>query len=522
VSLLPFLATATLGALVAAALRGRGRVSVAAGFVAVGLAVLVLAVASPGEPLEIGGGALALTPYSRVLLGVALAGCLGALAVGRLVGPEPAAPTAILVAAGGLGLAIGTAGSFAGLLALGATAVLAAAAALAGPPSPARALAMAAEMRGAAAALVVGLVVVSLVPEGIGGLAVSPQLAGLAAVAAGAALADRLGAIPLHARVARLADATPPAALPTLLVLLPAGWAVVMLGWVTDALGPAEPALGWDGALLVLLGIGTMVLGTVAALLQDDVGRITTYTIVLDAGVLVLGFASLDPVARDAARAWLVPFVATRSALLAWAVAFRAAFGTARLSETRGWLRRAPALGAALVAIGVAAVGWPGLMVWDARLTVLGAATAGVALAAATAAGLGTAVALARVVGAGLGRPAPRVREAPGELARVPPGLRVAAGALRGPAGRRHAALAAARQIGPLVELNRAPLRALIVVVLAGVALLGAAGGFGIREAAALPDVATPAPRESIPPLEPGGPPGTPAPTPAAPGSAAP
>jgi formate hydrogenlyase subunit 3/multisubunit Na+/H+ antiporter MnhD subunit len=344
--------------------------------------------------------------------------------------------------------------------------------------------------------MAIGLLAVSLAPEAIGGLAVQPQVAGLATVAAGLALGHRFGAIPLHARVARLSDAAPASVLPALLALIPAGWAVVLLGWAPDTLGPVAPVIGWDGTLLVIVGVTTLVLGTFAALIQDDLLRIVAYTVVLDAGVVLLGFSSLDPVGREALRAWLVPFVATRAALVGWVIAFRAAFGTARLSEARGWLRRAPALGVALAVIAAATVGWPGVLVWDARTAALQAATGGPVLLVATLAALGTAVAVARLLGTGFGRPEPRVVAAPGELARVPAGLRAAARALRTPEGRRVATLrAASHEARPLLEMNRTPLRALLVVILAGLALMTAGGAFGIRDAASGPDlpVATPA-----------------------------
>jgi hypothetical protein len=219
-----------------------------------------------------------------------------------------------------------------------------------------------------------------------------------------------------------------------------------------------------------------------------------------------------------------VPFVASRAALIGWVIAFRAAFGTGRLSEARGWLRRAPALGVGLAAIAVATVGWPGMLVWDARLAALRAATDGPVLLVATVAALGTAIAVARILGMGLGRPDPRVLAAAGELARVPAGLRAAARALRTPEGRRLATLrAASQEARPLLEMNRTPLRALLVVLLVGIALLTAGGAFGIGAAAAGPDlpVATPAaPTPALPsiggpvasPAAPGGPGGTPSP----------
>jgi hypothetical protein len=42
----------------------------------------------------------------------------------------------------------------------------------------------------------------------------------------------------------------------------------------------------------------------------------------------------------------------------------------------------------------------------------------------------------------------------------------------------------AGRRVGPSLELNRVPLRALAVILLAGLALLAAGGAFGIDAAA--------------------------------------
>ncbi|MFH0750532.1 MAG: proton-conducting transporter membrane subunit [Chloroflexota bacterium] len=489
-SLFPFLAVATAGAVLATALRGRRRSGTLVGFAGVTAALVTLVLTAPGEPLALGGGVVAMTAYARVVLGVGLGGGLLVLAVSRLATWEAPAPAALLVAVAGLAVALGVGGAVPGLLAAGATSALTAAVALAHPATPLRVRALAREARGAAVAMTIGVVAVSLAPEEIGGLAVQPQVAGLAAVAAGLALGHRFGAIPLHARVARLSDASPTSALPTLLVLIPAGWAVVLLGWAPDTLGAAAPVIGWDGTFLVIVALATLVLGTFAALTQDDLLRIVAYTVVLDAGIVLLGFTSLDPAGREAIRAWLVPFVATRAALVGWVIAFRAAFGTARLSEARGWLRRAPALGVGLAGIAAATVGWPGVLVWDARMTALRAATDGPALLVATVAAFGTAVAVARILGMGLGRRGARSAAAPGELVRVPAGLRAATRALRTPEGRRVATLrAASHEVRPLFEMNRTPLRALLVVLLAGLALMTAGGAFGIRDAASGPDL---------------------------------
>ena len=249
-NLLPFLAVATSGAVLATLLRGRRRAGTLVGFAGVAAALVALVLTAPGETLSLGGGAVSLTAYARVLLGVGLAGGLLVLTVSRLATWEAPAPATLLVAVAGLTVALGVGGAIPGLLAIGATSALAAAVALAHPATPLRVRALAREARGATLAMTIGLVAVSLAPEAIGGLAVHPQVAGLAAVAAGLALGHRFGAIPLHARVARLSDAAPASVLPALLALIPAGWAVVLLGWAPDTLGPAAPVLGWDGTLL--------------------------------------------------------------------------------------------------------------------------------------------------------------------------------------------------------------------------------------------------------------------------------
>jgi hypothetical protein len=188
--------------------------------------------------------------------------------------------------------------------------------------------------------------------------------------------------------------------------------------------------------------------------------------------------------------------------MIGWTIAFRAAFGTGRLRDTTGWLRRAPALGVALAGILVAAVGWPGLLGWDARLAILQSATAGPALLLAYAGSLGTGAAICRLLVVGGGRPSAIVAGSLGELPRLParPVAEAAAAATDGapPAGALAAAgalagrlrvLAAAvgRDARPTLELNRVPLRAFAVILLTGLAFLAAAGAFGIDAAARAP-----------------------------------
>jgi NADH-quinone oxidoreductase subunit N len=513
-SLLPFFAVAIVGTVVATLLRDIRRLGTVAGLGAVVVALAAACYVQPDTPIVIGGGALAGSDHLRLVLTLCLAGGLLVLVVARLATWQPSAPGALLGGAAGIGLALGLAGTPPGLLGAAAATIAASALALGSPAAPSRIRALARELRGAVTSVVIGLIAAGIVP----GAATSPAPGAAVAEPAAAALvllgmalvvAHRFGAIPLHARVSRLADAAPSGALPILAAWLPAAWGLIILGWAPAALGWSSAGLDLERGLIVALALATLVLGTVAALVQDEVEHVVAYTIVADAGVALLALAALDPAARDAARSWVLVFAATRTAMIGWTIAFRAAFGTGRLRDTAGWLRRAPALGVALAGILVAAVGWPGLLTWDARLAILQSATAGPALLLAYAGTLGTGAAIIRLLVVGSGRPSAVVAGALGELPRLParPGAEAAVpvtggapragaiGTVGAIAGRLRALAAeAGRDARPSLDLNRVPLRAFAVMMLAGLAFLAAAGAFGIDAAARAPGPVLPSP----------------------------
>src|SRR5450756_2055021 len=422
-SVLPFLAVATVGAVIATLLRDIRRLGTLTGLGAVVVALAAACFISPDAPLTIGGGALAGSDHLRLVLTLCLTGGLLVLVVARLATWQPSAPGALLGGAAGIGLALGLAGTPPGLLGAAAATIAASVLALGSPAAPSRIRALARELRGAATSLVIGLIAAGIMPGAApapGAVPAEPAAAALVLLGMALIVAHRFGAIPLHARVSRLADAAPSGALPILAAWLPAAWGLVILGWAPAALGPSSAGLGLERGLVVTLALATLLLGTVAALIQDEVEHVVAYTIVADAGVALLALAALDPAARDAARAWVLVFATTRTAMIGWTIAFRAAFGTGRLRDTTGWLRRGPALGVALAGILLAAVGWPGLLAWDARLAILQSATAGPALLLAYAGSLGTGAAICRLLVVGGGRPSPIVAGSLGELPRLP------------------------------------------------------------------------------------------------------
>lgn len=367
--------------------------AVAGGSLGLAVAAAVLLAASPGEAIRVGPDGLVLSAYGRLFLAaLAVAGLLltgTALAAGGDDDPHASRPTALpaaaLVALGALAVAVSATSP---LVAVPA----AAAAALAGPLVSLRAAArdravenLARELRAASVAAV-ALLLATGWTSALGGPAVAPGTAGVPAalpvtppsaalglvylgVAAGVAL--RAGAIPFHAWATRLAATAPRPALAILLAWLPAGLLLAALGWSEGVLAPLGSPLDVERGVVLGVGLVGLVLGAVGASLQEDVELVVAYSIVQDVSLGLLALGTFDPAAFAAVRAWLVVFVVVKTAFVAWAVALHGAFGTGRLDGLRGWLRRSPPLGLALLAIVVASLGWPGLTVFEARQTVL-------------------------------------------------------------------------------------------------------------------------------------------------------
>ena len=140
-------------------------------------------------------------------------------------------------------------------------------------------------------------------------LAAQPVVFGLAYLAFAVAVAMRFGAIPFHLWAARLTDVVPETALPILTAMAPASLAIVALAW-TDAVGhaaagDARPARCSCSAIAV----ASIFLAAIAAFVQDDLEHVLGYSIIGDAGVVMLALATLIPEAWAPARTWILIFV---------------------------------------------------------------------------------------------------------------------------------------------------------------------------------------------------------------------
>ena len=111
----------------------------------------------------------------------------------------------------------------------------------------------------------------------------------------------RFGAIPFHLWAARLTDVVPETALPVLTAFAPASLAVVALAWIdVDGGAAARPTSTLERYVVLAIAVASIVLAAVAAFVQDDLEHVLGYSIVGDAGVIVLALAVVGPDALGA------------------------------------------------------------------------------------------------------------------------------------------------------------------------------------------------------------------------------
>jgi NADH-quinone oxidoreductase subunit N len=487
VSLLPFLSVTLAGGALALMTRRDERVSIAIATAALVLAAVAAAGIRSADPAAVGGGTVAGTEYARLFLLLGSAAGLLLTLLGIATTMPRDLPGSFLLGLGAAGLALGSSDPVVAVLAASAGSFVAVFVTFVAPRSALGAAIAARELRALAGAAGLSILAAAWTARPLDVLAAEPAASGLALLGFTAAVAIRFGAIPFHRWAARLAEAAPEIALPVSLVWGPAALAVVALGWLGASVGATEAPFAAERAIVVAVGATSLLLGIAAAYLHEDIEHIVAYSIVADAGIVLLAFGAVDPQVWGPFRTWLLAFVVTKTAFAAWATAMRAAFGARRLRDLGGWMRRAPVLAAALVVVTIATIGWPGLAMFDARSEVVAAATSGPLGAIVLIGTLAHVGYLGRILAIGVGR-----RSAA-----------VAAGAAPRPAWPPHHGTLRPADAVRVWRANRTPAAAALVLVLAGLALTVAAGGFGgPRAAAGSPPQPTPGPSTS-PSLEP-------------------
>ncbi len=494
-SVLPFLAVAFGFSAASLLLRRWPPASVAvglAGLVAsIGAAILI----RPDE-LAIAGGSIAGSDYGRLFLLLGTWTSLGLVLIGLATSlPRNLAGT-LLAGLGAAGLALSLPDPTTAVIAAIAGGLAGILITLRDEPSGEGVAVATRELRAIVVAGAFVLLATAWMSRPLGSLAEDPAVFGLAYVAVAVGVAMRFGAIPFHLWAARVADSAPEIALPLLMAWGPAALAVVALAWIDSSIVPVLPISGdlpAERTVVIAIGLACLILGAIAAWIQDDLEHVVGYATVQDAGIVILAFAALDPGVWPASRTWIIVLLAARTAFAAWAVVVRARFGTRHIDDLDGWARRSPVLGVALAGIAVASVGWPGLAAYEARADVIRFAVDGPIQTVSLLAVFLPLLYYGRLFVIGLARPGEAIAAVPDDRPRrVTPARPPATGpgpvADPGTTTRGLTARSIRDSLGmviPLVEANRGLLIGLLALVLAGTAVITAGGGFGLPAAAA-------------------------------------
>jgi NADH-quinone oxidoreductase subunit N len=489
-SLVPFLAVCFGAAAAALFVRRYRRLSLAIGLLGLAVATIAALAIVPGDRLTVGPGRLETTEFGRLFLVLGCSTGLVAAVVGLATAWERDLPSALLGGFGALGLALSIGDPLIALVAILAGALVGSLVTLVRPVTPRNVQVASREFRAIAVAGALALFGMAWIARPLGPLAEEPTVFGLAYLAVALAAAIRFGEIPFHRWAARLADSAPEVALPLLLAWAPAAFAVVALAWMDRSIAPLLLPLEVERSVVLAIGILSIVLGAVGAWLQDDLEHVVGYSILQDAGFVMLGLAILDPSAWQPTRTWVLVFVVVKTAFAAWAVAVRTRFGTRRIPDLDGWARRSPGLTVAFALILLATIGLPGLLTWDvrARLVELSVSNDPMRLLV-TLGGLASVAYYGRIGLAGARPPSVLVTAGPSELPRRPDAPAEDAGP---------ATLEVRARAG--WDANRAPIASAGVLLLALTAMAVALGGLGVSTAAAAPAPEPIAPTETFVP----------------------
>jgi hypothetical protein len=468
-SLVVFLVVAFTGTALALFTRSWERISNVVGVAGLAAAFVAALAMDPTSRIEVGGSVLAASAYLRLFLVLGTFVGLTLVVIGLAAGSRRDAPAVTLGTMAAAGLALAVPDPRIAVLAItggGMLGVLLTIEPIRGRVSAGVGVR---DLRAVVVAGAMAIAATAWIGRDLADLVAQPVVFGLAYLAFALAVAIRFGAIPFHIVAARLTDAVPETGLPILVAWGPASLAIVGLAWVDASIAPLPVDVGAERAIVVAIAVASIVLATFAAWIQDDLEHVVGYSIVGDAGVVMLAFAALDPAAWTPGRMWILAFVVTRSAFAGWAAVVRATFSTGRLTDLRGWGIRSPLLAAGLVTTVVASIGLPAFAAFQARTQLVDLALDGPLQAFVLIATIAPLLYYGRVLAIGIRRldvsSAPAVDWRPSRTS-------IDVTDLRGTAGR-------------LLHANRVLGLSLASLVLAAVALMTSVGAFGGPQAAA-------------------------------------
>jgi NADH-quinone oxidoreductase subunit N len=483
----------TLGfAAVTLATRARSSLSTAIGLGGLMAATLAALAIHPTELVAIGQGGLATSAYVRLFLVLGSLVGLGLALAGLASETRRDAPMVTLATLGIAGLTLTLTDPRSAVVAATAGGLFGVWLIVAPGEDRGGATLGIRDLRAVIVAGTMAIAATAWIGRDLTQLAAQPVVFGLAYLSVALAVAIRFGAIPFHLWAARLTDAAPETALPIITVLAPASLAVVALAWTNASIAPLLVDLELERLVVLAVAIASIVLAALAALVQDDLEHVVGYSIVGDAGVILLALAVLDPAAWAPARIWILVFIVTRSAFAAWAGGIRSGFRTGRIAGLRGWAVRSPILALAFGFIVIAGVGLPGLVAFEARSSLVDLALDGPIASLVLIGTFAPLTYYGRLLAIGLDRPAGPVDPATDWRPHL----------------QRLDLMAPLAWLRTTWDLNRAFSGAVIAALLGLLALATSAGAFGGPAAAAGLPAILESPSESFvpPPIESGQP----------------
>jgi formate hydrogenlyase subunit 3/multisubunit Na+/H+ antiporter MnhD subunit len=370
-TLIAFLLVCVFGMLLGLLAQPYARLSRLVAIGSVAGALMAALLINPDDTTTVGEVQLAASWFVGFFLTALAASCLLLCLIGLLTGwPERLAPAALAMLAG-VGIAISSTDP---TVTVGAAAAATAPAALVASrirSTPLGVTVGIAEMRTLALVIAASLLAAVTILNTNWNSDDPTFVLALAFLVLAAAVAVRSGAVPFHVPAALLSRSGEGLGLVLSLVWIPTSFGLVALSWNASIFGVPGDWLDRAVVAVQVVAVSTLIFGAVGAMLHDEIEEIAVYSIVQDTGFVLLALTARDADAMPAARLWLLVFVIAKSALVAWVATASWAFQTSNLGELRGWLRRAPLLGLALVAIVVATLGWPGSAVFEARATLV-------------------------------------------------------------------------------------------------------------------------------------------------------
>ncbi|MGD0019370.1 MAG: proton-conducting transporter membrane subunit [Candidatus Limnocylindrales bacterium] len=419
-TLVAFLLICVTGLLLTLLTQPYARLSRLVALASLGGALAAALLMRPNDSATLGEVQLATTWFGGFFLSALAASSLLLCIVGLLTGwPERLAPAALATMAG-VGVAISSTDPTVALAAAAAATAPAALIASRVRSTPLGTTVGVAELRTLALVVSASLLAAVTILNTNWNSDDPTFVLALAFLVVAAAVAVRSGAVPFHVPAALLSRSGEGLGLVLSLVWIPTGLGLVALSWNASIFGVPGDWLDRAVVAVQVVAVATLVLGAVGAMLHDEIEEIVVYSIVQDAGFILLALTARSADAAQPARLWLLAFVIAKSALVAWAATASWAFETSSLGDLRGWLRRSPILGLALVAIVAATLGWPGSPVFEARGTLVRLGLPDSLHFLGTAAILLSLAYYVRLLAVGLLTPTEMVRRAGGDWPRWP------------------------------------------------------------------------------------------------------